>query len=202
MTLLSLLCMYNVLAKVGVDSMQMKCKFRVMSSSELAVMASSCPEISHVKLRATSCQIHSCFWSNKSHWSKILPQPKMATKTQRNKLSNKRFWRQFRWFLAEILYSVGLGFKPCSRSVFTNRVNSKLFKRGKEEYAFSVDKKLRRELQIRLCTWSFTRDLREFPSGIGINYWRKEVNQGGSAPFAIESYGRSRQSVRIFISIL
>lgn len=56
MTLLSLLCMYNVLAKLGVDSMQMKCKFRVMSSSELAVMASSCPEISLVKLRATYIQ--------------------------------------------------------------------------------------------------------------------------------------------------
>ena len=58
-----------------------------------------------------------------------------------NKLSNKRFWRQFRWFLAEILKSEGLGFKPCNRSVFINRINSKFFKRGKEEYAFSVDKK-------------------------------------------------------------
>ena len=41
MTLLSHLCMYNVLASVGVDSTQMKCKFRVISSSDLAVTASS-----------------------------------------------------------------------------------------------------------------------------------------------------------------
>ena len=61
MTLLSLLCMYNVLAKVGVDSIKTKYKFRVMSSSEFAVMASSCPEISHVKLRATYIQ-------TVSHW--------------------------------------------------------------------------------------------------------------------------------------
>ena len=104
---------------------------------------------------------------------------KWRRKTQRNKLTNKRFWRQFRWFLAKILYS---------RSVFINRINSKLFKRGKEEYAFSVDKKSH-ERKIRLCTW---RDRREFPCGIVINYWRKEVNQGDSAPFAIESYGSTK----------
>ena len=86
---------------------------------------------------SSSGQIHSCLWSNKSRWSKILLQPKMATKTQRNKLSNKRFWRQFRWFLSEILKREGLGFKPCNRSVFINRINSKFFKRGKKEYAFS-----------------------------------------------------------------
>ena len=34
----------------------------------------------------------------------------------------------------------GLGFKPCSRNVFISRINSKFFKSGKEEYAFSVDK--------------------------------------------------------------
>ena len=39
--------------------------------------------------------------------------------------------------LAEILKSEGLGFKPCNRSVFINRINSKFFKRGKEEHAFS-----------------------------------------------------------------
>ena len=97
---------------------------------------------------SSSGQIHSCLWSNKSRWSKILPQ----IKTQRNKLSNKRFLRQFRWFLAEILESEGLGFKPCSRSVFINRINSKFFKRGKEEYAFSVDKKTH-DRKIRLCTY-------------------------------------------------
>ena len=100
-------------------------------------------------------------------------------------------WRQFRWFLAEILWREGLGFKPCSRSVFINRINSKLFKRGKEvkeEYAFSVDKKTH-ERKIRLCTW---RDWREFPCGTVINYWRKEVNQGGSATFAIETYGSTK----------
>ena len=53
--------------------------------------------------------------------------------------------------MAEILESEGLGFKPCSRSVFINRINSKFFKRGKEEYAFSVDKKTH-DLKIRLCT--------------------------------------------------
>ena len=52
--------------------------------------------------------------------------------------------------LAEILESEGLGFKPCSRSVFINRINSKFFKRGKEEYAFSVDKKTH-DGNIRLC---------------------------------------------------
>ena len=45
---------------------------------------------------SSSGQIHSCLWSNKSRWSKILPQLKMATKSQ-------TFWRQFRWFLAAIL---------------------------------------------------------------------------------------------------
>ena len=43
--------------------------------------------------------------------------------------------------MAEILESEGLGFKPCSRSVFINRINSKFSKLEKEEYAFSVDKK-------------------------------------------------------------
>ena len=90
---------------------------------------------------SSNSQIHSCVQSIKSRWSKILPQLKMATKTaQRKKLSNNRFCRQFRCFLDEILYSEGLGFKPCSRSVFINRINSKFFKRGEEEYAFTVDK--------------------------------------------------------------
>ena len=54
--------MYNVLAKVGVDSMQMKCKFRVMSSSELAVMASSLKLMSRNLARQTSRDLHSnCF---------------------------------------------------------------------------------------------------------------------------------------------
>ena len=79
----------------------------------------------------------------------------------------------------------------CSRIVFINRINSKFFKRVKEGYAFSVDKKTH-DRNIRLCTWRFNRILWEFPSGIVINCWRKEVNQGGSAPFAIESYGRRR----------
>ena len=43
--------------------------------------------------------------------------------------------------MAEKLSSEGLGFKPCSRSVFISRIKSKFFKRGKEEYAFLVDKK-------------------------------------------------------------
>ena len=47
--------------------------------------------------------IRSCLLSHKSRWSKTLPQTKMATKTQRNRLSSKRFWRQLRWFLAKIL---------------------------------------------------------------------------------------------------
>ena len=42
-------------------------------------------------------------------------------------------------------------FKPCSRSVLINRINSKFFKRGKEEYAFSVDKKTH-DRNIRLST--------------------------------------------------
>ena len=81
--------------------------------------------------------------------------------------------------------------------VFKNRINSKFFKRGKEEYAFSVDKKTL-DRKIRLCTWRFNRNLLEFPRGIVINCWRKEVNQGGSAPFAIEDAGKF---FRIFISI-
>ena len=40
----------------------------------------------------------------------------------------------------------------CSRSVLINRINSKFFKRGKEEYAFSVDKKTH-DRKIRLCTY-------------------------------------------------
>ena len=39
----------------------------------------------------------------------------------------------------------------CSRSVLINRINSKFFKRGKEEYAFSVDKKTN-DRKIRLCS--------------------------------------------------
>ena len=55
---------------------------------------------------------------------------------------------------AQVLWSEGFGFKPCSRNVFINfikRINSKFFKRGKEEYAFSVDKKTH-DTKIRLCT--------------------------------------------------
>ena len=55
---------------------------------------------------------------------------------------------------------------------------------------FQWTKKLNRK--IRLCTWRFNRDLWEFPRGIVMNYWRTEVNQGGSAPFAIKSYGRRK----------
>ena len=58
-----------------------------------------------------------------------------------------------------------LGYKPWSRSAFANRIVSKFFKRGKEEYALSVDKKTH-ERKMRLCTWSFKRDLLEFPNGI------------------------------------
>ena len=74
------------------------------------------------------------------------------------KYCHKRKWRRTRGFgdnlddfLAEILYSEGLEFKPCSRSIFINRINSKFVKRGKKEYAFSVDKKTHNR-KIRLCT--------------------------------------------------
>ena len=43
-------------------------------------------------------------------------------------------------------------------SVFINRINSKFFKRGKEEYAFSVDKKTH-DGKIRLCNWRFNCNL-------------------------------------------
>ena len=54
-------------------------------------------------------------------------------------------------FGRDIVKPEGLGFRPCSRSVFINRINSKFFKRGEEEYAFSVDKKTH-DRKIRLCT--------------------------------------------------
>ena len=49
------------------------------------------------------------------------------------------------------MYDEGLGIKQCSRSVSINRINSKFFKRGKEEYAFTVDTNTH-ERKIRLCT--------------------------------------------------
>ena len=58
------------------------------------------------------------FMVNKSSWSKILPKPKMVEKILRNKLSNERFWCQFRWILADILQSDGLGFFVHWKSVF------------------------------------------------------------------------------------
>ena len=39
---------------------------------------------------------------------------------------------------------------PYSRSVFINRINSKFFKRGKEEYAFKADKNTHKR-KIVLC---------------------------------------------------
>ena len=65
---------------------------------------------------------------------------KFATTKNGDENSKKFGDNYFRWFLAEALQSEGLGFKPCSRNVFISRINSKFFKSGKEEYAFSVDK--------------------------------------------------------------
>ena len=141
-------------------------------------------------------KIHSCLSSNKSRWSKMLLKRKLMEKTVWEVFRNRelttekqaRFWRQFRWFLAIVEQ---WSWKPWSKGAFISRINSKMFKRGNkvERICFSVDKKTH-DRKIRL--WSFKRDLLDFPNGIVINYRRKGVNQGGSAPFAREWYGRRR----------
>ena len=47
--------------------------------------------------------------------------------------------------------SFGRDIRERIRSVFINIINSKFFKRGKEEYAFLVDKNTH-DGNIRLCT--------------------------------------------------
>lgn len=70
-----------------------------------------------------------------------------------------------------------------------NRINFELFKRGKEEYALSVDKKNSREKDdVVLEDLSGTSE--SFPTELSIITEEKTVNQGGSTPFAKEWYGR------------
>ena len=78
-----------------------------------------------------------------------------------------------------------------------NRINFELFKRGKEEYALSVDKKNSREKDdFVLEDLSGTSE--SFPTELSIITEEKTVNQGGSTPFAKEVIWKTRVIFRFF----